>query len=214
MRFEHLVSDAETWIKSLQADSRFNRVVVIGHSEGSLIGMIAARNTHTHGFISLAGAGIPAAQIIDRQLQAQSPALAQKAAAPLAQLVQGQTVQKYPMALNSLFRASVQPYLISWFKYHPRKEIAKLQQPVLIVQGDHDLQVEVSDAEALYEAQPHAQKQILKGMNHVLKTAPMNRASNLKTYAQPDLPLHDALLPILVDFIEETTQAATESKMK
>jgi uncharacterized protein len=213
MRFDHLVSDAEAWIKYLQADSRFNRVVVLGHSEGSLIGMIAAQHTQTQGFISVAGAGLPAAQIIDRQLQAQSPALAQKAAEPLAQLVQGHTINKYPMALNSLFRSSVQPYLISWFKYDPRKEIAKLQQPVLIVQGNHDLQVEVSDAEALFEAQPHAQKQVLEGMNHVLKTAPMEKLGNLKTYAQPDLPLHPSLIPVLVDFIGSTGQGSVENKV-
>lgn len=213
MRFDHLVSDAEAWIQHLQADPRFDRVVVIGHSEGSLIGMIAAQHTQAQGFISIAGAGLPAAQIIDRQLQAQSPALAQKAAEPLAQLVQGHTVKTYPMSLNSLFRASVQPYLISWFKYDPREEIAKLQQPVLIVQGNHDLQVEVSDAEALFEAQPHAQKQVIEGMNHVLKAAPLDKLGNLKTYAQPDLPLHDSLLPVLVDFIERTGKPVAERKV-
>lgn len=213
MRFDHLVSDAEAWIKHLQADRRFNRVLVLGHSEGSLIGMIAAQHTQTQGFISMAGAGLPAAQIIERQLQAQSPDLAQKAAEPLAQLVQGHTIKKYPMALNSLFRASVQPYLMSWFKYDPREEIAKLQQPVLIVQGNHDLQVEVSDAEVLFEAQPHAKKQVVEGMNHVLKAAPIEKFGNLKTYAQPDLPLHASLLPLLVDFIESTGKPAAESKV-
>ena len=203
LRFEHYVQDAEAWIAQLQADPRFNAVFVMGHSEGSLIGMVAAGRKSTTGFVSLAGVGSPAAEILRTQLKAQSASLAAQAEAPLSQLEQGKPVSDYPKALHSLFRPSVQPYLISWFRYHPQQEIAHLQQPLLIVQGDHDLQVTPEDAEKLAQGAPEAQKIILKGMNHVLKSAPLERLANLKTYAQPDVPLHPELLPALVDFVRQ-----------
>jgi len=69
----------------------------------------------------------------------------------------------------SLFRPSVQPYMISWFKYDPAAEIANLEVPVLILQGTTDLQVHVEDAKLLAKAKPDAKLRIFDGMNHVLK---------------------------------------------
>ena len=43
LRFNNFIEDAEAWIKQLRADKRFSTITVIGHSEGSLIGMVAAR---------------------------------------------------------------------------------------------------------------------------------------------------------------------------
>ena len=56
----------------------------------------------------------------------------------------------------------------------PAAELAKVKAPVLIVQGDNDLQVKVEDARLLAAAQPRAQLLIVKGMNHMLKIADKN----------------------------------------
>jgi thymidine kinase len=50
-----------------------------------------------------------------------------------------------------------------------RAEIAKLKVPVLIVNGDKDIQVQISEAEHLHEAQPNAEYVIIQNMNHILK---------------------------------------------
>ena len=64
LRFEDYVADAQGWIDRLSDDSRFSDVFVLGHSEGSLIGMLASvDNPKVKGFISLAGAGRPAYDI-------------------------------------------------------------------------------------------------------------------------------------------------------
>ena len=56
LRFEDYVADAQGWIDRLSDDSRFSDVFVLGHSEGSLIGMLASvDNPKVKGFISLAG---------------------------------------------------------------------------------------------------------------------------------------------------------------
>lgn len=74
-----------------------------------------------------------------------------------------------PAYLQSLYRASVQPYLISWFKYNPRTVIASVNVPVLIVQGKNDIQVSVEDAEFLKKGCPAAELLLIDKMNHVLK---------------------------------------------
>ena len=55
LRFEHYIADAKGWIDFLSADKRFTGVVVIGHSEGALIGLMACRNNpKVKGYVSLA----------------------------------------------------------------------------------------------------------------------------------------------------------------
>ena len=105
--------------------------------------------------------------------------------------------------LYSLFRPSVQPYMISWFKYDPQKEIAKLDIPILIIQGTTDIQVSISDADKLALGNKKSQKIIIEGMNHILKDADANRQKNIETYSIPDLPLNKELIRIIVNFIEK-----------
>src|SRR5690606_21309089 len=90
----------------------------------------------------------------------------------LEELKKGNLVENTPADLAALFRDSVQPYLISWFKYDPSLEIDKVKAPVLIIQGDNDIQVQVDDAEILYNARKDKENTklvIVKGMNHILK---------------------------------------------
>ncbi len=201
MRFEMYVLDAIAWVKLLKNDKSFNEVVVIGHSEGSLIGMIASRDANVDKFISLEGAGLPADKIIREQLTNQPPVVLAQSTPILDELVKGNTVENVPPMLNALFRPSVQPYMISWFKYDPQKEIAKLTKPVLIVQGTTDIQVSVSDADSLYAAKPDAKLAIIQGMNHILKNADADRTKNMLTYRDPNLPLSEELIKTMGDFI-------------
>ena len=56
------------WIDFLAKDKRFTGITVAGHSEGSLIGMLACQSRpKVKSFISIAGAGSPAYEIIEKQ---------------------------------------------------------------------------------------------------------------------------------------------------
>ena len=156
LRFEMYINDAADWIKLLSQNKKFSQVVVIGHSEGSLIGMVASQDPKVAKFISLAGAGQAADQIIREQLKAQPPFVLEQSTPILDELVKGNTVENVPPMLNALFRPSVQPYMISWFKFDPQIEIAKIKKPVLIVQGTTDIQVSVDDAKRLQAAKTDA----------------------------------------------------------
>lgn len=201
LRFEIYIEDIKAWVTFLNKDTRFNEVVIAGHSEGSLIGMIAAQEKGVAKFISIAGPGEPAGKTLGEQLQAQPDYVKDQAMPILDKLIQGETQDSVPPMLNALFRPSVQPYIISWFKYDPKEEIAKLTCPVLILQGTTDIQVAVRDADNLALGNRNATKVILDGMNHILKNAEADRTKNIATYSDPNLPLHSELLKAMVDFI-------------
>ena len=205
LRFDHYIDDAAMWADKLAGDARFNGVYIAGHSEGSLIGMVAAkRSTAVKGYISIAGCGSPAYEILEKQLQGQPMQIQQESAAICKELCEGRTVEQVPFYLASLYRQSVQPYLISWFAYNPAVEIAKLDIPALILQGDKDIQVGTEEAEKLHAAYPTGTLYIIKEMNHVLKQCnTMNTKEQMKTYSNPTLPINSELVSHIVKFIKE-----------
>jgi len=199
LRFEDYINDAKAWLELLKQDTRFSQFVIIGHSEGSLIGMLAAGEADK--FISLAGAGQPADEILKVQLSAQ-PQNVQDMTFPIIDTLKaGHTVENVNPMLLSLFRPSVQPYLISWFSYDPRSEISKLDIPILIIQGTTDIQVSVGDAQRLADANPQAQLVLIEGMNHIFKEASADRAENIATYSDPGLPISVDLASHVAEFI-------------
>lgn len=206
LRFEHYIDDAAAWIEQLRKDNRFSKYIIAGHSEGSLIGMIAAAKTQADGFISLAGAGYKAGDILKTQLAAQPEPVKSACYSSIDSLEAGKTFSEVNPLLYSLFRPSIQPYLISWFRYNPCEEIKKLTVPVLLVQGTTDIQVSVQDAENLKQAKPGARLVVIEGMNHILKNAPAERQANIATYTDPVLPLNDILVKEVTAFIMQLQQ--------
>lgn len=201
LRFENYTEDANHWIDFLKKDKRFKSIIVIGHSEGSLIGMICSQQKNAKVFVSIAGVGRQAANILREQLAAQPSVVLEMSEPILAKLELGETTEDVTPGLYSLFRPSVQPYLISWFKYDLQQEIAQLNKPILIIQGTSDIQVTVIDAEMLAEANPQAVIKIIEGINHIRKESEPDRQKNIETYSNPDLPMATGLIEAITTFI-------------
>jgi alpha-beta hydrolase superfamily lysophospholipase len=191
MRFDTYVQDAQDWLQLLKTDVRFSRLIVAGHSEGSLIGMLAARQAHADAFISIAGPAKRASELLQQQMNRNMPPeMRSRNDEILHALESGQTVDSdIPDALRQFYRPGIQAYLISWFRYVPAIEFAKLEMPCEIVQGDTDLQVDPDQAQALKATQPRARLDIIPGMNHVLKLASGTMQQQLASYRDPGLPL-------------------------
>ncbi len=203
LKFGGYVDDAVAWLGILRAEKRISRLVLLGHSEGGLVATLAAQRADVSQLILVAGASEPAPRIIERQLSAAgvSASLQEELKRIAASLSNGKPVSDVPDELAALYRPSVQTYLASWFPLDPSKELAKIKAPVLIVQGTNDLQIGVDDAKRLLAARPGSKLVLVDGMNHVLKTAPLEQIANLQTYAIPDMPLAPALLPAILSFI-------------
>ena len=203
MRFEDGANDALACINWLR-EKGFKKIYIAGHSEGSLVGLVAAQQTKLKGFISLAGAGRPIDQVLREQFMAGGGPDSIKLLANryLDTLLAGQRIAKPNPLLFSIFRPSVQPYMISWLRYDPGKLLQTLRCPVLLVQGNKDIQVQVADALLLKKAKPSARLAVLENMNHIFKiVTSTNPADNIKTYSDPALAIASSLVQEIIKFI-------------
>lgn len=199
---ERYVNDAVAWADLLKADPAFDRLVLIGHSEGALIASLAAKQAQADAVVSIAGSSRPIDQLLREQLAARLPPhLLEQSNQLLDRLLAGQLSPQVPKQLQVLFRPSVQPYLISLLRQNPGQAFANLQIPALIVQGSHDIQVSTADAKALQAAKPDAELLIIPGMNHMLRISALDLPAQLASYDNPRLPLAQGLGEQIAQFI-------------
>jgi uncharacterized protein len=200
--FDDYVNDVITIVKKLQTTYKYKNVVIAGHSEGSLVGMLVAKKVKIAKYISLCGPAEAIGVTLKKQLATQPEKIKNDMYAYLDTLALGKTLTNVPMQYYSLFRPSVQPYMISWMKYSPMKEIASLKIPVLIVAGTTDIQVETEDAQKLKTANKKATLLVVEGMSHLLKDGPADKAKNAALYTKiPNEPVKTELVVGLVKFI-------------
>ena len=163
---------------------------------------MAAQRGAAAAFVSLAGLSRAADAALRAQLAGKLPPdLQEISERALKALKSGKTVDDIPASLAVLYRPSVQPYLISWFRYDPIAEMKKLNIPVLIVQGTTDVQVAVDDARALAAAKPDARLEIIDGMNHVMKIVDADTTKQMASYSNPELPIAPRLVDVIAAFV-------------
>lgn len=208
IRFQTYVDDTSRWIDFLKKRG-YQKIILLGHSEGALVTMLASSHADVSAYISIAGPARSADEVLLEQLTQQLspyPQLLVQTTTIITDLKAGKTTAQlppnFPAPLATLFRPSVQPYLISWFKHSPSKEIAKLKKPVLIVHGSTDLQVPVEAAKQLHTQAANSQLAVIKGMNHVLKDTSGTMAQQLPSYSDPKLPLNRQLGSTISEFIK------------
>lgn len=204
--FDDYIKDAEKIFDYLHDTLGFKDIYFIGHSEGSLIGMVASQKKKVKGYVSIAGAGRPIDVVIEEQLNRQPlpDSLKDKINFIFNELKKGKEINGLPSSLDILFRKSIQPYMISWMKYSPASEIKKLNCPVLILQGTCDSKIKIEDAENLHNANKKSTLDIIPLMTHTLKNADADcKDENHKTYMDPALPLNEELVHDIVNFIKK-----------
>ncbi|QZK89679.1 lysophospholipase [Flavobacterium sp. CHNK8] len=201
LSFEDFITDAKEVVQFFKNQKIYKKIVVIGHSEGALIGLVAA-SQNTDAYISIAGAGRGIDAVLLEQIALQAPSLKDEVKQNLEILKTGKTFELKNQMLASIFRPSVQPYMISWLKYQPQEEIKKLQIPILIINGTKDLQVSVADAQLLQQAKPTAKLVIINNMTHVFKDISGDDSANKASYNNPELPNSSQLLDEIISFIK------------
>lgn len=198
--FQDNIHDLNLIINTLK--DRFKKITLIGHSEGSLIGNLAAiDNPSVNRFVSIAGQGETIDKVMEKQIAQNSPFLQKSTQEILAKLKNDETVDVVIPMLQSLFRPTVQPYLISWIKINPTDEIQKLSIPILIISGDKDIQIDTMQGEKLHLASPTSELVVLHQMNHILKEIDQDD-ENLKSYNDRTKPLHPQLTATIATFIK------------
>jgi pimeloyl-ACP methyl ester carboxylesterase len=200
VKFMDYVSDIQKAITYFKNDKRFTKIILLGHSQGSLVAMLAANNVDQ--FISVAGPSMSADKIIIKQIQANAPFLDSITKAHFNELSETGEVKEVNPMLVSIFAKQNQSFLSSWIQYKPSKEIKKLTIPTLIINGDSDLQVKAKEAELLHEANPNSTLVIIKKMNHVLKEV-NSITENRSSYLKAEFPLSEKLIETIVNFVNQ-----------
>lgn len=207
-------ADTSLWGGAVRAKTGADCVWLIGHSEGGLVALQAAQSMpNLCGLVLVAAAGRPLGQVIKDQLAA-NPAngfLLAEANATIDKLSAGERVDVTRMnpALAPLFNPAVQDFLMSVLSVDPAKLAAKAGMPILVLQGEADIQVSVEDARRLHAAAPGSKLVLLPAVSHVMKRVEgEGRAANLATYGNPDLKLADGFIPAIAAFMSDTEPKA------
>ncbi len=202
LRFVDYIGDITSWCNFLKQDPRFSKLVIAGHSEGSLIGLMSAGSCGADGFISLAGMGRSMGDVLREQLKGRlTSALMEESNRIILALESNEMVKEVSSSLAALYRPSVQPYLTSVISIDPASEISKLDMQSLILQGDTDLQVGVGDAQLLHSTAKNSRLKVVEGMNHILKMVSGDLAQQLPSYTDPSLPLSTKLINEVIEFV-------------
>jgi pimeloyl-ACP methyl ester carboxylesterase len=201
------VADVASWMGAIREKTGARCVWLAGHSEGGMVALAAAGKMEgLCGLVLIATPGRVLGAIMREQLQA-NPANAPvlpDAMRALALLEAGQHVDIswFHPALQQLFAPQVQDFLIDMMKLDPAALAAATRLPMLIVQGDRDIQISLADAETLHAAHPTATYRVLNGVNHALKIVESDDlAANMATYGNPNLPIAHEVVSAIAAFV-------------
>jgi uncharacterized protein len=200
-RFKDYVDDAVSLVNYLRESGKFSRVVVIGHSEGGLVAILAARQVQVDRLVLLVTAARRQGDLLKAQLEKRQipPDVLDPILNAIDSIMAGQIVDPPPRGLA--IAPSMQPGLASAFVIDPMEPLKSIDRPILIVGGGRDIQVARLDFMALAAASPMAKTLWLPDMNHVLVDV-TGDADNLAAYSQPERALDANLVDEVAAFIK------------
>jgi hypothetical protein len=200
LSFDDLVADVKKVITHFRKDHRFKKITLVGHSQGSLVAMLASKDADK--YVSLAGPSKSIDVTIIDQVTKQSADLGKTTAAHFKELKETGDIKEVNPMLLSIFAKPNLPFFRSWIKYIPTEEIKKVNTPTLIINGDKDIQVPVEDAKQLQASKKDSALKIIKNMNHVIKHIEKD-ADNLSSYRSPDFPISSELIKVITTFVKK-----------
>jgi uncharacterized protein len=200
------VADIGSWIALIRRRTGASCVWLLGHSEGGLVALAAAKISDGCGLVLVSTPGRPMGEVMRGQLAA-APAAAPlrgAAGAIIDSLEAGKRVdvELANPVLQRLFSPQLQGFLISAFSYDPAQLLQGYAKPALILQGERDIQVSEADARLLKRADPNATLVLLADVNHLLKSVTSDdRKANVATYGDPALPLAPGVVDAIAEFL-------------
>jgi len=201
LRVDDYSDDAVTLIGVLNDDPRFSKIILFGHGEGALVGMIACIDQPVRGFIVAECASEQGDKILMNEMKSKPSYQADEVKAILDSLRKGKLTENVDPAIYNIAGPIKQNYLMSWCRLVPTRGIKGLKIAALVIQGSTDLVITEDNGEKLKKAKSDAVLLVIKGMNHIFKDAPADPDQNMATYTKPDVPLSAALVPGIADFV-------------
>ncbi|MCO6382125.1 alpha/beta fold hydrolase [Oceanicola sp. 502str15] len=202
---EAYAEDAAGWARVLAGRLGRECVWLAGHSEGGLVSLAAASGGAEGicGLVLLAAPGRRLSVILREQLARQPQAKPYEAEMEriLSTLERGERVDvdSLSLVLRQPWRDSIQAFLINLFAKDPVLLARDYAGPVLVIQGERDVQITTVDATALSGAAPGAELRMFPQMTHMLKDDVAGEP--YATYEDPSLPITAGLAETIAEFI-------------
>jgi hypothetical protein len=198
-RFVNFVDDAAALVNYLRGSGKFSKVIVIGHSEGGLVGILTTRRVPVDRLVLLVTAARRQGDLVKAQLEKTVPPdVFEPIAKAIDAIMAGQIVDPPPRGFS--VAPSMQPGIASAFTEDPIEPLKKITEPTLIIGGGRDRQVARVDFAALSAASPVAKTLWLPDMNHVLVDV-TDEADDIKAYNDAERPLDPAMIDAVAAFI-------------
>jgi len=192
-----LADDTKAQIAWLRArkDIDPQHIIVIGHSEGaSIAAMIAASDPKLAAVVLMAGVAKRGADVSFEQQEdmLQSDTTMTEARRDSLRQQQKEVVKTF-LAGGELPGQKATAWIREYFSYDPLPTIRKVKQPLLMLQGERDRQIDQSHAPLLRDAarsagNSHVTMKIFPTLNHLFlpsKTGSVSEYSHLETTAVP-----------------------------
>jgi pimeloyl-ACP methyl ester carboxylesterase len=196
-------ADAAAAARAIAARSDIGPISFIGHSEGGMLALLAAREgAPVKRLVLVSAAGRDVTTILREQLGRQlSPAVLAQFDTAWSAYLKNEPFKPIP-GLDALFVPVNRRFMQSWRDLHPVELLRGLALPTLVLQGETDLQITPEDAAALRSARPDVKVVVLPGVNHVLKLASGKTvAEQMTAYTTRSLPLAPGVVPAIADFM-------------
>lgn len=157
---KEVAKDAALAVKYLRDTKKFSKIGVLGHSEGGNVAFMLGANKLIDFAITMAGVGVQG----DECLYQQGIAIARQS---------GQEYQLTKEQLREYLIGTMSPWYEFFLDYDPASDISKTTCPVLVMNGEKDLQVIASsNVEAIKGNLPKNKKSQVKiypGLNHLFQ---------------------------------------------
>jgi uncharacterized protein len=207
-RFKDYVDDAAALANYLRAGGKFKTITLVGHSEGGLVAILAARRAPVDRLVLLATAARRQGDLLKAQLEKKlAPEVFQPIAKAIDDIMAGEIVDPTPPGLA--IPPSMQPGIASAFTEDPVPALKLIEQPTLIVAGGRDRQLARVDFAALSAASSTARTLWLPDMNHLLVDV-ADEADDQAAYNQSERPLDKELIDAVAAFILATDARKVE----
>lgn len=206
---------AVKWLeKRKDVDKR--RLAVAGHSEGAAVAMLAAaREGKIKSLVLISAPGTTGAELILEQQQHQLalmnvPEAERKAKVALQQQIQQAVIsgKNWEGVPPELQRQANTPWFRSLLTFDPAAVMPRVKQPILIVQGDLDVQVPPHHAGRLAELararkkSPPVEVVHIPGINHLLAPA---TSGEVQEYTQlPEKKISPKISDAIADWLKRT----------
>lgn len=223
-RLDDYAEDAKAAIKTMsdRKDVDRKRIAVVGHSEGGWIAMLASsKNDRVSAVGLIATVGVTGQelnlyQVVHGLERSGRPENEQQSTIDLQKQIQQAVVTgKGWEAINvpdSVKRQADTPYFQSFLTFDPAKHMKDVDQPLLIVQGERDMQVPPSNADQLETLARSRKKNVpvdkikVPGINHLLVPAMTGEVEEYGRLA--DRQVSPAVTTALIEWLRRTGQPA------